>query len=222
MATLYLVRHGQASFGADDYDQLSSLGQRQCVQLGRYFAARGLVFDAALSGTLKRHQQTVSGICEGAGAPLETTQWPGLNEYDSHAVIAAIHPEPLGRPTTPELYRHHFRLLRQGLLQWMLGKTQPLGMPTWRDFQQGVVDALTHIRQSPAQRVLLVSSGGPIACAIGHVLVTPPEATVELNMRLRNSSVTEFAFNAKRHMLQTYNTLPHLDAPAFDDWITHA
>ena len=222
MATLYLVRHGQASFGADDYDQLSSLGQRQCVQLGRYFAARGLVFDAALSGTLKRHQQTVSGICEGAGAPLETTQWPGLNEYDSHAVIAAIHPEPLGRPTTPELYRHHFRLLRQGLLQWMLGTTQPLGMPTWRDFQQGVVDALTHIRQSPAQRVLLVSSGGPIACAIGHVLATPPEATVELNMRLRNSSVTEFAFNAKRHMLQTYNTLPHLDAPAFDDWITHA
>jgi len=222
MATLYLVRHGQASFGADDYDQLSSLGQRQCVQLGRYFAARGLVFDAALSGTLKRHQQTVSGICEGAGAPLETTQWPGLNEYDSHAVIAAIHPEPLGRPTTPELYRHHFRLLRQGLLQWMLGKTQPLGMLSWLDFQQGVVDALTHIRQSPAQRVLLVSSGGPIACAIGHVLATPPEATVELNMRLRNSSVTEFAFNAKRHMLQTYNTLPHLDAPAFDDWITHA
>jgi len=222
MATLYLVRHGQASFGADDYDQLSSLGQRQCVQLGRYFADRGLLFDAALSGTLKRHQQTVSGICEGAGAPLETTQWPGLNEYDSHAVIAAIHPEPLGRPTTPELYRHHFRLLRQGLLQWMLGKTQPLGMPTWRDFQQGVVDALTHIRQSPAQRVLLVSSGGPIACAIGHVLATPPEATVELNMRLRNSSVTEFAFNTKRHMLQTYNTLPHLDAPTFDDWITHA
>ncbi len=207
MATLYLVRHGQASFGADDYDQLSSLGQRQCVQLGRYFAARGLV---------------LSGICEGAGAPLETTQWPGLNEYDSHAVIAAIHPEPLGRPTTPELYRHHFRLLRQGLLQWMLGKTQPLGMLSWLDFQQGVVDALTHIRQSPAQRVLLVSSGGPIACAIGHVLATPPEATVELNMRLRNSSVTEFAFNAKRHMLQTYNTLPHLDAPAFDDWITHA
>jgi len=222
MATLYLVRHGQASFGADNYDQLSDLGRRQCVQLGRYVADRGLVFDAALSGTLKRHQQTVSGICEGAGAPLETTQWPGLNEYDSHAVIAAIHPEPLGRPTTPELYRHHFRLLRQGLLQWMLGKTQPLGMPTWRDFQQGVVDALTHIRQSPAQRVLLVSSGGPIACAIGHVLATPPEATVELNMRLRNSSVTEFAFNSKRHMLQTYNTLPHLDAPAFDDWITHA
>jgi len=222
MPTLYLVRHGQASFGADDYDQLSDLGQRQCVQLGRYFADRGLVFDAALCGTLKRHQQTLDGICEGSGARLEATTWPGLNEYDSHAVISAIHPEPLALPTTPELYRHHFRLLRQGLLQWMLGKTQPLGMPTWRDFQQGVVDALTHIRQSPAQRVLLVSSGGPIACAIGHVLATPPEATVELNMRLRNSSVTEFAFNAKRHMLQTYNTLPHLDAPTFDDWITHA
>ncbi|MBK9439858.1 MAG: histidine phosphatase family protein [Comamonadaceae bacterium] len=222
MPTLYLVRHGQASFGAADYDQLSSLGQRQCVQLGRYFAARGLVFDAALSGTLKRHQQTLSAICDGSGARLEATPWPGLNEYDSPAVIAAIHPEPLALPITPELYRHYFQLLRKGMLQWMLGKTQPQGMPSWRDFQQGVVDALAHVRQSPAQRVLLVSSGGPIACAIGYVLATPPEATIELNMRLRNSSVTEFTFNAKRQMLQTFNTLPHLDAPAFDDWITHA
>ena len=85
-----------------------------------------------------------------------------------------------------------------------------------------MVDALTHIRQSGAQNVLLVSSGGPIACAIGHVLATPPEATVELNMRLRNTAISEFAFTPKRHVLQTYNTLPHLDAPEFADWVTHA
>ena len=29
MGTLYLVRHGQASFGSDHYDQLSELGRRQ-------------------------------------------------------------------------------------------------------------------------------------------------------------------------------------------------
>ena len=29
MASLYLIRHGQASFGSDHYDQLSPLGQRQ-------------------------------------------------------------------------------------------------------------------------------------------------------------------------------------------------
>ncbi len=85
-----------------------------------------------------------------------------------------------------------------------------------------MIDVLEHLRQSDAQNVLLISSGGPIASAIGHVLATPTEATVELDMRLRNSSVTEFTFNARRHALQTYNTLPHLDAPEFSQWITHA
>jgi broad specificity phosphatase PhoE len=41
MGTLYLVRHGQASFGADDYDQLSELGRRQSVRLGEYLRGKG-------------------------------------------------------------------------------------------------------------------------------------------------------------------------------------
>jgi len=222
MATLYLVRHGQASFGADDYDQLSELGVQQSEQLGRYFADRGIRFDAALTGTLKRHAQTLAGISEGLQAELSATAWPGLNEYNSEALIAAIHPEPLERPVTPDLYRHHFRLLRQGLTEWMLGRSHPAHQCSWQTFQQGVLEVLTHIRQSGAENVLLVSSGGPIACAISHVLATPPEAMVELNMRLRNTAVSEFAFTPKRYALQTYNTVAHLHAPAFRDWITHA
>ena len=54
MGTLYLVRHGQASFGAEDYDQLSALGHRQCVALGQYWRERGMRFDAVLTGSLKR------------------------------------------------------------------------------------------------------------------------------------------------------------------------
>jgi len=222
MGTLYLVRHGQASLGADDYDQLSELGQRQCERLGSYFARRGVRFDAAYTGTLKRHTQTLAGICRGGQFALDAAACAGLNEYDSQALVAAIHPEPLARPSTPELHRHYFRLLRQGLTAWMLGKTQPHNMPSWPDFRQGVVAVLDQIRQSDAHSVLLVSSGGPIACAVGFVLATPADATVELNMRLRNSSVTEFAFTATHHALQTYNTLGHLDAPEFDSWVTHA
>ena len=222
MGTLYLVRHGQASFGADDYDQLSDLGARQSAQLGRHFAGKGITFDAVLSGTLRRHAQTLTGIAEGLGRPLPAMQWPGLNEYNSEAVIAAIHPEPLDRAPTPDNYRKHFRLLRTGLLQWMLGNTRPQGMPVWQVFGQQVVEVLDHVRLSQAERVLLVSSGGPIACAIGHVLGTPPEATVELNMRLRNTAVTEFAFGPKRHALLTYNTLPHLEQLDYAEWVSHA
>lgn len=222
MGILYLVRHGQASFGTDDYDQLSDLGQRQSEQLGRYFAAKGVSFDAAVTGTLRRHLQTLTHIGTGLGQPLHAVHWPGLNEYDSEAVIATVHPAPLDRTPSPENYRHHFRLLRTGLMQWMLGHAQPQGMPDWQTFTRQVVEVLDHVRQSQHERVLLVSSGGPIACAIAHVLGTPPEATVELNMRLRNSSVSEFTFTAKRHALQTYNTINHLDGHQFSDWITHA
>ena len=229
MGTLYLVRHGQASFGADDYDQLSPLGRRQAVRLGEYWRERGMRFDAVITGTLKRHRQTWEGIAEGLGlgddaasrgTPLD---WPGLNEYDSHAVIATVHAEPLQKTDTPELYRHYFRLLREGLSGWMQGRNAPVGMPSYVDFLAGVTTALDHVRdRHHGARVLVVSSGGPISTAVGHVLGTSPETTIELNMRIRNTAVTEFVFTPKRHMLLTYNTLPHLDGPAYEDWVTYA
>jgi broad specificity phosphatase PhoE len=222
MGTLYLVRHGQASFGAADYDNLSALGQRQSLRLGETFAEKGVQFEAVLTGTLKRHAQTWAGIADGAGLNLAPLLWPGLNEYDSEAVIKSIHPAPLEKPDTPERYRHHFRLLRDGLTQWMNGVVSPHGMPSYTEFVHGVSSALEHVRKHHSGNVLLVSSGGPIATAVGHILGTTPEVTIELNLRIRNSAVTEFAFTPKRHMLQTFNTLPHLDALEYADWVTYA
>lgn len=222
MGTLYLVRHGQASFGADDYDRLSELGRRQSERLGQYWRERGLVFDAVLSGTLRRHAQTWAGIAQGAGYAQEALPLAGLNEYDSVALIEALRPPPLARPDTPEGYRQHFRLLREGLRQWMQGATRPRGMPSYAEFRAGVVEALEQVRREHTGHVLIVSSGGPIATAVGHVLAAGPEATIELNMRLRNSAVTEFSYTPKRHSLLSYNTLPHLDRPELADWITYA
>ena len=222
MGSLYLVRHGQASFGADNYDVLSPLGQQQAYRLGEYFKTKGIGFDAALNGTLQRQISTFEGIVKGMGTQLEALQWPGLNEYDSHALIATVHSGKLDKPTTPEQYRHHFRLLKDGLTQWMNGVVSPKGMPSYSDFVLGVTSALDHVRHNCTGNVLLVSSGGPISTAVGHILGCPPEATIELNLRIRNASVTEFAFTPKRHMLVTYNTLPHLDAPEHAGWITYA
>jgi broad specificity phosphatase PhoE len=224
MGQLYLVRHGQASFGAADYDNLSALGHRQAVRLGEYFRGKGLQFDTVLTGTLKRHAQTWAGIAQGmqgANAPAPLL-WPGLNEYDSEAVVRAIHPAALEKPDTPEGYKHHFRLLREGLNQWMNGTVNPAGMPSYPDFVQGVSNALDHVRQHCCGNVLIVSSGGPIATAVGRVLGTAPETTIELNMRIRNSAVSEVVFTPKRHTLLTFNTLPHLDAAEYASWITYA
>lgn len=218
MGTLYLVRHGQASFGAADYDQLSPLGEQQSLMLGQYFQRQGIRFDSTLSGTLKRHDQTYAGICAGMASTRLALRLPGLNEYLPEAVIAAVHPQPLQPADTPERYRQHFGLLRSGLAAWMNATAQPAGMPSYAEFVRGVAHALDHVRTQCSGNVLLVSSGGPIACALAQVLGCGADTTIELNFRLRNSAISELAFNPKRLSLQTFNTLPHLDGRA--DWAT--
>jgi len=224
MGTLYLVRHGQASFGAADYDQLSALGQRQCERLGQWFASHGVVFDAVITGSLRRQRQSLAGIEAGLQRQHDNAlTMPGLNEYDSEALVRTVHSGPLAAPITPELARLHFRLLREGLLAWMAGSTQPQGLPTHADFVAGVLGALDHVRTHHAEgTALIVSSGGPISVAVGRVLGVPAEAVVELNLQLRNSAVCELKVSPKRHTLITFNTLPHLDSPAHRSWITHA
>ena len=223
MGTLYLVRHGQASFGADDYDQLSPLGLQQAQRLGAHWLAQGQRFDTVLMGTLRRHAQTLDGIAQGLPGLPAPQVLPSLDEYDSLALIRAIHTEPLQKPNTPELYRHHFRLLCDAIAQWMAGVISPQGMPSWEDFSLGVRRVLDQVRRDHAdQNVLLVSSGGPISTAVGEVLGTAPEVTIALNMRIRNSAVTEFSVSPKRLMLQTFNTLPHLGGSEHAAMVTHA
>lgn len=215
MGTLYLVRHGQASLGAADYDQLSPLGQLQSRRLGTWMRERGLRFDAVLTGTLRRHAQTLAGIEQGLQSHHAALALPGLDEFDGDAVVRAIRPGPFVAPDTPERARQHFALLRQGLQQWMAGAVQPEGMPAHASFVSGVVHALDHVRREHAEgAVLLVSSGGPIAAAIGHVLGLGIDATIELNMHIRNTALSEFKVSANRHTLITFNTLPHLDGDA--------
>jgi broad specificity phosphatase PhoE len=226
MGMLYLVRHGQASFGEDDYDRLSPLGHRQARRLGEYlrqrFEREEVLIDTVLMGSLRRHRETWEDMAQGAAWTHTPQVWPELNEYDSQALIEAIHPEPLAKPDTPELYRHHFRLLRDALKAWMDGQTTPKGMPSYADFVGGIQAALDHVRQHSTGHTLIVSSGGPISTAVGRVLGTPAETTIELNLRIRNTALTEFAFTPKRHMLLTYNTLPHLDSADHKDWVTFA
>lgn len=212
MGTLYLVRHGQASFGADDYDQLSALGQQQALRLGEFWRRRGQRFDAVLTGTLRRHSQTLAGIATGLQCDLDALQLPGLDEYNSAALIAAIQPELAPEPDMPQRRSHYFRLLCSAMAQWMAGSVQPEGMPSWSAFSEGVKHALEHVRSHHAgQQVLLVSSGGPISTAVAQVMGSAPEVVIGLNMRLRNSAVTELSCSGKRLTLKTFNTLPHLN-----------
>ncbi len=220
MGTLTLVRHGQASFGSHDYDRLSALGKQQCRRLGEYLRARGARFDAVLRGSLKRHEQSLDALLDGLATPHEVLVFPGLDEYDSHAVIRTVHSGELAAPKSPEEYRGHFRLLREGLTRWVRGEVSPQGMPSFAEFCAGVDEVLDHVKRYPGD-VLLVSSGGPIATAVTRVLGAPAETLIELNLRIRNSALTEFAVTPRRLMLHSFNGLPHLDGPEYAGWVTY-
>jgi broad specificity phosphatase PhoE len=231
VGTIYLVRHAQAAFGTEHYDRLTEIGFSQARLLGDYFGRRNIRFDAVFTGTLRRQTETAQGIFEGhsqLAAPQLQESFPGLDEYKPEAVMMALtgsFPAPAlaAARRDPVVVREHFRLLREGLLAWAEDRTAPEGMPAWREFQDSAVASLVEARQRfPDGNVLIVSSGGPIAAVVAAALNAPPAAAVELNLRIRNSSVTEFAATPRRHNLISFNGLPHLDTHADQTLITYA
>ena len=197
---------------------------RQCERLGQWFGQQGVErFDAVYSGSLTRHRQSLAAIERGLGTPHAVTERAGLNEYDGDAIVRALRRGEPSPARSPDDVRAHFRLLREGLHAWMAGHAQPEGMPAHAGFVAGVASTLDEIRdQHPDGRVLVVSSGGPIATAIGLVLDLQPAAVIELNMALRNSALSEMRVSRRRLSLLSFNTLAHLGGAEHAAWVTHA
>ncbi len=222
MAELYVVRHGQASFGAANYDKLSELGWQQARWLGQWFAQQGLHFDRFVTGTLVRHQETLQGIAQGLQLqPNQVQEVAGLNEYDSAVMLKAR----LGEFSETDFSkdrRFYFRELREALYAWSDAQLDPPNYQSFAQFRAGVIDGLKQACAPGAQRVLLVSSGGPISNMVGHVLQTPNRVTVDLNLQTRNASVTQFAFNERSLNLMSFNNVPHLLEPGREHAVTYS
>lgn len=222
MAELYLVRHGQASFGSDNYDQLSPLGHKQAAWLGEYFNQRNLRFDRVVTGTQKRHHQTLAGIAQGMGVTMEAQTHPGFNEYDFYGLFAALGDDHTTLKASAKGDRRAFyAALKQVLKLWMNQELKGPLPETWDAFYTRVGDAMTFATRPSARRVLVVSSGGPIGTVAGMALQTPPDIGLELNLQIRNSSLSHFFFNDKALRLATFNTVGHLDQPDRLDAITY-
>lgn len=226
MRTLYLVRHGQASFGSHNYDQLSPIGQQQSTLLGQYFSQSGVEFDCVLGGTLQRHQQTWECIAQGLKTPHTTMQpHDALNEYNSDAIIEALQQSQRELSHTVDkaaARTQYFRNLRTGLAHWMAEETQPSGMPSYTEFAQSIANVLKQVQQSSARSVIIVSSGGPISTAIGQVLGLDAASRIDLNLQLRNSAICEIRLSSQRMSLHTFNTLPHLAPDQLSTYQTYA
>ena len=215
MSELFVVRHGQASFGAENYDQLSALGMQQSVWLGEYFKARHKTFGHVWRGSLVRHEQTAQGILSGLASPIAPTVMPELNEFDFQTVARAylnVQPDD-ALPQNP-VPTDFYRLLKKAMLAWSQGHLAAQDLSeSWQAFYERVALVLRRVCQTESDKpILLVTSGGVIAMMMSVVLGLDAKQLVELNLQIRNSSVSHFYFNQHSIRLSGFNHVSHLDS----------
>jgi len=216
MSEVYLVRHGQASFGAANYDKLSPLGHQQSSWLGEYFLERNINFDAVLAGTLVRQQETATGIIQHlSGSPNIDTQ-AGLNEFSFSKIIDAYisqYPEEMpSDKSNPKLY---YALLKSAMFAWLNNKLDIPDSETWGDFDERVGQVVEYIRSLSKnnKRILVVSSGGAISMILKHMLGLESTQVIHLNLQVKNTGITHFFCNNDTLRLSSFNNVPHLDTP---------
>jgi broad specificity phosphatase PhoE len=232
MSILTLVRHGQASYMAEDYDRLSPLGEEQARKLGEFWARHELVFDYVFCGPARRHVRTMeiaAGEVMQAGLPWpEPASLLEMDEFDAYQVMKLMLPVLLERDEevrrlneefrasqdSPEAGRVLQKLFEQVARHWSSGEFDMPDVETWFQFRTRVTAAINRVRQTTAKSTSTVvfTSGGPIAATMAEVLCLPASRAIEFVWLSRNCSWSEFLFSGDRFSLSAYNSFPHLDS----------
>ena len=235
MGSIYLIRHGQASFGADDYDVLSPTGFRQAEVLGAHLAQLGLQFDRCIAGSLFRQRHTAEMAmaqlnAAGLTAPvLETDQ--AFNEFDAEAVIRALLPAMLpDEPEALETMRNaaHNRAEFQRLFaliigRWLGGQHDTPALQSWLAFVEQVQAGLNRILDSarPSDRIAVFTSGGTITALLHLITQMPAAQAFELNWQIVNTSLNHLKFRGREVSLASFNSLAHLQLMKAPELITY-
>jgi broad specificity phosphatase PhoE len=224
VGTLYLIRHGQASYGEPDYDRLSPRGIEQALAIGRWAGRANL--GALFAGPLRRQQQTAQYAREGASGALPPVQTlPELAEYPAfemlqHMVPRLVAEEPrfeqLTSAPTPRLLDDAFQTI---LSRWSRDEWTVDGVERVTAFVGRIRIGLDRVLRAAGSgaRLACVTSAGPIGVAVGLVFGIPAERMVRTSIVVRNASITELRFRSQgfdwqpdQLSLVTFNLTAHL------------
>jgi broad specificity phosphatase PhoE len=228
MGSLLLIRHGQASFGAADYDQLSAVGAEQSQRLGAWLRHVGQSPDLIALGSLRRHIQTAEMCMEAAGMTAPSIELAGLDELDHEEIIARLRPDlathdafraELERADDPR--RALQQLYAAAVERWIGGRFDDQYTRAWPSFRQGVLDSLEKLAAHDARTIWAFTSGGPIAVIVNALMHAPREEAFAVGWPLVNTSMTRVVIGAKQNRLLSYNASPHLDGAGDRHLITH-
>lgn len=230
MSVLILVRHGQASLFAENYDCLSAIGEQQARLLGEYWSRQGTVINDVVTGPRSRQHRTA--MLAGESYRRAGFQWPevsdsdDLDEYDLEGLSNRLAPELAEQnPDFAQLWKSLRRCedeiervrLFQRMFEAVVTHWQSLADPdpdieSWPEFRARVRRQIECLQRNigRGKRVVAFTSGGFIAGAVQHALGVDDRTMRELNWRIRNCSLTEFVFTPDRFTLDSFNAIPHL------------
>ncbi|WP_397453898.1 histidine phosphatase family protein [Pseudomonas sp. NA-150] len=232
MGSIYLIRHGQASFGADDYDILSPTGVRQAEILGAHLAQMGVSFDRVVSGDLRRQQHTAQATLAQFADNTATIEIdPAFNEFDAEAVIRALLPDMLAdEPEALHVLRNAAqnraefqRLFALIIGRWLSGNYDTPGLQSWLGFVEQVQSGLHRVLEAAGNkdRIAIFTSGGTITALLHLITDMPARQAFELNWQIVNTSLNQLKFRGREVALASFNSHTHLQLMKAPELITY-
>ena len=199
-----LVRHGQASYGAADYDVLSPLGETQAARTGEVLA--DLRPDVVLHGAMKRQRRTAEVMVEAAGWPVVPALDDDWDEMDHLAVLdAQRRAEPGDFEGEPD-ERQFQAWFEKATARWLSGDHDGDYRESWAEFQDRVTGALERVGDGTT---VVVTSGGPIAVVVAALL-----ESVAAYQRIApvtvNAAFTRVVTGSRGRTLVSFNEHAHL------------
>jgi broad specificity phosphatase PhoE len=235
MSEIFMIRHGQASFGQDNYDQLSPVGVRQAKIVARHLSKFKKSFDAVYCGTMERQIRTAQELIECYIALKfsvpELVQSTAFDEYDSSAVWESLIPQiieenPSLSKDLEQIYidKKSFQQLFQKVMhRWISGEFDTPGSPKWADFKkrvwQGLQDIMDH--HGSKKRLAVFTSGGPISAAIQRAMGISDQKTMEISWQIMNGSITRFKYNERGIALAGFNDIAHFELEQDEQLLTY-
>lgn len=234
MATLYLIRHGQASFGSDHYDRLSDLGRRQAEVLGHYLRDHGIHLDAAYSGDLQRQQDTARLALASQPVPPELQVDARFNEVDNEEQIRYLTPVVARQQphiqalvdTGLKRSKDYQKVIEAVFNHWVSPECDEPGIQSWPDYRDGVLAGLREVMatQGSGKTVAVFTSGGTIATAVSQVLGLDGSHAYRFYEPIFNASVTQLFYSGRKVSLSYFNDrsfLQVLGAQRGEDLVTY-
>jgi broad specificity phosphatase PhoE len=204
VGAIHLIRHGQASWGADDYDLLSDLGVQQGTWLGQSWEAAGFRPTWSVAGAMRRHAQTAVAALDAIDGDLYDVdaRW---DEYDHLALTGFL--DAADRPDDPRDFQSQLDTM---LGRWVEGGVD--GHETFAAFGERVLGVLEDAvaRAGSGEGVAVFTSGGPIALVTSHLLAGDASLFITLNRVIVNASVTTVIVGRGGTRLLSFNEHTHV------------